>query len=109
MDFDYTGFEWIDFSDSEKSVISFLRRGGERREELIVVCNFTPAPRYGYEIGVPAPGYYKEILNSDSERFGGSNLGNGGGAFAVSNPKHGRPASISIVLPPLGVLVFKRA
>ena len=89
VDFDHTGFEWIDFSDTEKSIISFLRRGNERSEELIVVCNFTPAPRYGYEIGVPTAGYYREILNSDSERFGGSNLGNGGGAMAVESPKHG--------------------
>jgi 1,4-alpha-glucan branching enzyme len=107
VDFEYTGFEWIDMSDVEQSVISFIRRGEKRSEFLVIVCNFTPTPRLGYEVGVPEPGYYKEILNSDAAQFGGSNMGNAGGVTASDQPRHHRPCSIRITLPPLGVVVFK--
>ena len=70
-------------------------------------CNFTPVPRYGYRIGVPRAGVYQEIFNTDSEIFGGSNLGNAGAVTADPILSHGRPASISIILPPLAVVVFK--
>ena len=108
VDFEYSGFEWIDFSDVEKSVISFLRRAEKRSEYLVFACNFTPVPRENYAIGVPDAGYYKEIFNTDAGMFGGSNMGNSGGVMAMSKPQHGRPCSLSITLPPLAVVVFKK-
>jgi 1,4-alpha-glucan branching enzyme len=107
IDFDYTGFEWIDFHDVEGSVISFLRRAKDRDDFTVFVCNFTPIPRTGYRIGVPAPGFYKEILNSDSAFYWGSNMGNSGGAYAEEVPFQYRPCSINITLPPLSTLIFK--
>jgi 1,4-alpha-glucan branching enzyme len=107
VDADYTGFEWIDFSDVDQSSISFLRRGLNTNEFVVVACNFTPVPRENYAIGVPEPGYYREILNSDAAMFGGSNLGNAGGAMSVDTPRHGRPHTISVTLPPLAVVVFR--
>jgi len=74
---------------------------------VIFACNFTPVPRTGYTIGVPGPGYYAEVLNTDSEYFGGSNMGNGGGVMATNRPSHGRPCRISITIPPLAVVAFK--
>jgi 1,4-alpha-glucan branching enzyme len=104
----YEGFEWIDFHDVENSVLAFLRRGANPEEEVIFVCNFTPVPRYDYRIGVSRPGVYREVLNSDAECYGGSNVGNGGGAEAEAGEVHGRPHSICLTLPPLGVLILKR-
>ncbi|RMG72772.1 MAG: 1,4-alpha-glucan branching protein GlgB [Nitrospirae bacterium] len=106
-DFEHEGFEWIDFSDVEESIISFIRRGYNHKNFLVFVCNFTPVPRHTYLVGVPEPGFYREILNSDSELYGGSNVGNLGGIEAVPHPVHGRPFSLNIALPPLGVLIFK--
>jgi 1,4-alpha-glucan branching enzyme len=108
VDFEYSGFEWIDFSDVEKSIISFMRRAEGPGDDLIVACNFTPVPRTNYRIGVPEEGFYREILNSDAAMFGGSNMGNAGGVNADLVPKHRHQCSISITLPPLGVVVFKR-
>jgi 1,4-alpha-glucan branching enzyme len=107
VDFDWHGFEWIDFHDVEKSVICFLRRAKDPDDFLVVVCNFTPEPRFGYRVGVPELCLYREILNSDGESFGGSNLGNGGSAGAEQVQQHGRPYSVNLTLPPLGVLVLK--
>jgi 1,4-alpha-glucan branching enzyme len=107
VDFDYRGFEWLDISDVENSVISFIRRAADPANYIIFVCNFTPVPRQNYLIGVPDAGYYKELLNSDSEIYGGSNMGNSGGVMATNTTKHGRRFSISITLPPLGVLAFQ--
>ena len=90
-----------------ESVISFLRKGRDEREFLLFCCNFTPVPRENYRIGVPAPGLYKEIFNTDSEFYGGSNMGNGGQVWAEPTPEHGRPHSVRVTLPPLGVVVFK--
>jgi 1,4-alpha-glucan branching enzyme len=104
----YEGFEWIDFHDVENSVLAFLRRGANPEEEVIFVCNFTPVPRHDYRIGVSRPGVYREVLNSDAECYGGSNVGNGGGVEAESGEVHGRPCSICLTLPPLGVLILKR-
>jgi 1,4-alpha-glucan branching enzyme len=100
------GFEWIDANDSANSVLSFLRRGGPDDPVAVVVCNFTPVPRSGYRLGVPAGGRYREALNSDSAIYGGSNVGNGGGVAAEPVPWHGRPFSVSLTLPPLGSLVL---
>jgi 1,4-alpha-glucan branching enzyme len=109
IDFDYTGFEWIDFHDVEGSVISFLRRAKDHDDFTILVCNFTPVPRTGYRIGVPVPGFYKEILNSDSNYYWGSNTGNYGGVYAENTPFQYRPCSISITLPPLSTIFLKPA
>ncbi|HVW11218.1 MAG TPA: 1,4-alpha-glucan branching protein GlgB [Bryobacteraceae bacterium] len=106
VDAEYTGFEWIDFSDVDQSSISFLRRAKDGKDFVVVACNFTPVPRESYAIGVPEPGFYREILNSDAAMFGGSNLGNAGGVMAVEKARHGRPCTITITLPPLAVVAF---
>ncbi len=107
VDFHHEGFEWIDFSDTEQSIISFMRKARNDDNFLVFVCNFTPVPREGYLIGVPQKCFYREILNSDSAIYGGTNMGNLGGVMASENPVHERPYSISITLPPLSVLIFK--
>ncbi|MBI5755611.1 MAG: 1,4-alpha-glucan branching protein GlgB [Nitrospirae bacterium] len=107
IDFEYNGFEWIDFHDSDNSVLSFLRRGKNPDDILVFVCNFTPVVRELYKIGVPKPGYYREMLNSDAEIYGGGNMGNSGGVCAAPIPWQYRPYLIEITLPPLSVLVFK--
>ena len=107
-DFSHEGFEWIDFHDVEQSVLSFLRKGAESGEELLFVFNFTPVPRHGYRVGVPRPGAWREVMNSDAEGYGGSNLGNMGRVECEDVPEHGRPHSVRLTLPPLGMLVLKR-
>jgi 1,4-alpha-glucan branching enzyme len=107
VDFSYEGFEWIDCSDSDHSVISFLRKGKDWHDMLIFVCNFTPVVHYNYRVGVPFDLYYSEVLNSDSEVYGGSNVGNMGGVRAEQHSFHGRPYSVNLQLPPLAVLVLK--
>lgn len=109
LDGDSSGFEWIDFADANRSIIAFMRKGNEaQRECLILVYNFTPVPRHGYRIGVDLPGTYLELLNSDGESYGGTNLGNYGRVEAQAIPLHDRPFSLPLNLPPLSVLVFKR-
>jgi 1,4-alpha-glucan branching enzyme len=108
VDFAQPGFEWIDISDVDQSVISFLRRAADSTDCIVFACNFTPVPRRNYRIGMPEAGYYREILNTDAAMFGGSNMGNGGGVEALPDSHHGRPASVSITLPPLAVIAFKR-
>ncbi|MDA8082026.1 MAG: 1,4-alpha-glucan branching protein GlgB [Nitrospiraceae bacterium] len=107
VDFQHQGFEWIDFHDTDRSIISYIRYAKDRHDYIVVVCNFTPVPHSGYRIGVPEKCYYQEILNSDSALYGGSDLGNAGGVQAEQVQRHGRPCSISIVVPPLAVLYFK--
>jgi 1,4-alpha-glucan branching enzyme len=107
LDCDSGGFEWIDCDDAEHSVISLLRKGRSNANLLLVVCNFTPVPRYSYRLGVPRAGMWQEILNSDAGRYGGSNMGNLGGVEAVPVPLHGRPYSLTITLPPLSVSLFR--
>ena len=108
-DFEQDGFQWIDFSDWEKSVISFERRGGTSAGPVIVVCNFTPLVRRSYKVGVPSGGYWIEVLNSDAATYGGSGVGNLGGVEAQPSPIHGKDFSLSLTLPPLSVLIFKRS
>jgi 1,4-alpha-glucan branching enzyme len=103
------GFEWVDCNDSGASTLSFLRRGRSGEEWILVVCNFTPVPRHDYHVGVPRTGYWKELLNSDGGEYGGSGLGNSGGAEADPVFVHGRPCSLKLTLPPLGILFFKSA
>lgn len=109
VDFNYSGFEWIDFHDADQSIISFIRKAKRADDFLVFICNFTPAPRYNYRLGVPGAGFYKEIVNSDSSEYWGSNIGNSGGVLAEEILWHGRPYSINITLPPLAVVVFKPA
>ncbi|APT75614.1 1,4-alpha-glucan branching protein [Marinitoga sp. 1137] len=107
VDYSPEGFEWIDYNDAENSVISFIRKGKNPDEFIVAVFNFTPVVRYDYRIGVPKPGFYKEILNTDSEIYWGSNVGNQGGIYAEHIPFHGREYSINITLPPLAGIYFK--
>jgi 1,4-alpha-glucan branching enzyme len=102
------GFAWIDFSDWQQSIVSFLRRSRDGRECILVVLNLTPVPRFQYLVGAPFGGYWKEIANSDSTYFGGSGLGNLGGVEAGSLPWAGQPYSLCLTLPPLSVLAFKK-
>jgi 1,4-alpha-glucan branching enzyme len=108
VDFEYTGFEWLDCSDFEGSVVSFVRRAHDRTDFVVVVANFTPVPRLEYIVGVPEAGRYVELLNSDSAIYGGSNLGNGGTLETAPEPAHGRPHRLSLTLPPLACLILKR-
>lgn len=107
VDFSAEGFEWVDLQDWENSTISFLRRGRSGKEQILVVCNFTPVPRINYRVGVPGGGFWKEILNSDAEIYGGSGYGNFGGIEADNLSAHGRPHSLTLTLPPLGVVLLK--
>jgi 1,4-alpha-glucan branching enzyme len=108
VDFDPDGFRWIDCHDNENSVVSFVRYAADRRDFLVGVFNFTPVPREGYRIGVPRAGYYRELLNSDSAVFGGSNVGNSGGVHSEPVPAHGFDQSVSLTVPPLGCLYLKK-
>jgi 1,4-alpha-glucan branching enzyme len=110
VDFSYQGFEWIDFHDVEDSIIAFVRWSEARRDFLLFACNFTPVPRQQYRIGVPRPGMYREVFNSDAAMFGGSNMGNGPELIAAEPaPFHNRPQSLLVTLPPLAVVAFRRA
>ena len=109
LDFDPKGFEWIDFRDTESNVVAFLRRGSAPDQILVFVFNFTPVSRAGYRIGSPLPGFYRELINSDSNLYGGSNVGLDGGVTADPIPWHNQPYSLNINLPPLGMLVLKPA
>jgi 1,4-alpha-glucan branching enzyme len=108
VDFHHSGFEWVDFHDADGSVIAFIRRPEQGSTFVLVCCNFTPVPRKKYRFGVPESGFYEEILNTDSEQFGGSNMGNGGGLTADKVVQHGRPFSVEVALPPLAVVVFRK-
>ena len=107
VDFDPAGFQWIDCNDSENSVVSFIRRAKDGKDFLVAIANFTPVPREGYRIGVPAGGPYLELLNSDSDVYGGGNVGNGGVIFTEPIASHGHKYSMRLHLPPLGFLLLK--
>ena len=106
-DCDPAGFEWIDCGDADGSIVSLIRAGRTSRAIILAICNFTPVPRYGYRVGAPLGGYWREALNSDSWAYGGSNMGNGGGVEAAPVALHGRPYSLTLTLPPLSVSFFK--
>jgi 1,4-alpha-glucan branching enzyme len=108
VDFESSGFSWIDCNDSDNSVVSFIRRGRSAADFVVVLVNFTPVPRPAYHIGVPEGGWYRELLNSDGEIYGGSNLGNGGGVLAADEPSHGFNHSMTVVVPPLGCVILKK-
>lgn len=108
LDCDPRGFEWIDGGDTENSVLSYIRKSERDADDVIVVCNFTPAARHNYRVGAPRSGFWKEIFNSDAEEYGGSGQGNMGGVNATPVRQHGRPHSLNLTVPPLGVVMFKR-
>jgi 1,4-alpha-glucan branching enzyme len=105
VDAEWFGFQWIDFSDADASVLAFMRRGQDPENFVIFVCNFTPVVRNNYRIGLPRPGKYVEVLNSDDERYGGSGVLNGD-IQTEAVPWHGQPHSTALTLPPLGVSVL---
>jgi 1,4-alpha-glucan branching enzyme len=107
IDFVHDGFQWIDFSDSDNSVISFVRKSSNEKEILLFVFNLTPVLRANYTFGVPMPGFYKEILNSDAKEYGGSGKENFGGVHSKSIPWFDFFNSITISLPPLSAIIFK--
>ncbi len=107
LDCDPAGFEWVDANDWDASVITFLRKGREPKDVVLVVCNFTPVPRHNYRVGVPWGGHWEEILNSDAELYGGSGQGNIGGVTAAPLGWHGRPYLLNVTAPPLGMVLFR--
>ena len=107
-DCEASGFQWLVGGDLENSVIAFARHGAHG-DLAIVVSNFTPVPRHGYRIGVPRPGFYREVLNTDAGFYGGANIGNDGGTGSQNTPAHGEPQSITVSLPPLATVFFRLA
>jgi len=103
------GFQWVDCTDTDQSVVSFIRQGKDPDDVLLWVFNYTPAPRPGYRVGVPRGGFWSECLNSDATVYGGSGMGNCGGQDASEQGWQGKPNSLQLTLPPLSVLVFKPA
>jgi 1,4-alpha-glucan branching enzyme len=108
VDFDGHGFSWIDCHDHENSVVSLIRRAKDPDDFTVVVINFTPVPRPRYRVGVPVPGHYRELLNSDSQVYGGSNVGNSGVVSSEAVPFHGFAQSLALEIPPLGFVLLKR-
>jgi len=108
VDFDPAGFQWIACDDTAHSVVSFLRRAKNPEDCILVVGNFTPVPRHGYRIGAPSAGYWQELINTDGEPYGGSNVGNGGGVWTENVAEHSHPQSLVLTLPPLAALFFQR-
>ncbi|MEM7345839.1 MAG: 1,4-alpha-glucan branching protein GlgB [Chloroflexota bacterium] len=108
-DFEASGFHWVDANDTDNSIFSFIRYAKTVDDFIVVISNFTPVPRHDYRIGVPSDGYYQEILNTDSAHYWGSNVGNDGGQTTETRPMHGYAYSLSLTLPPLSTVMFKRA
>jgi 1,4-alpha-glucan branching enzyme len=107
VDFDWHGFEWLDCNDADASVLSFLRRAKNQDNFVAVVANCTPVMRENYRVGVPEPGFYREIMNTDAEKYGGTNVGNLGGVYAEATPWGNHTHSINLRLPPLAAIYFK--
>jgi len=108
LDFNPDGMRWIDANDNENSVLIYMRYGKNNDNPLVIALNFTPVPRRGYRIGVPKPGKWREVLNSNAEIYGGTDEGNYGGAESEPVANHGFEQSLQINLPPLGMVVFKQ-
>jgi 1,4-alpha-glucan branching enzyme len=106
-DLDARGFKWVVPNDSDQSVLAFLRQEKASSQPVLVACNFTPKPRFGYRIGVPQGGFWRELLNGDAQVYGGTGLGNEGGVEARENGSHGFPYSLEVTLPPLAVLFLQ--
>ena len=109
VDFDPAGFQWIDPGDADQSAASFVRRARDGQDFVLFVSNFTPVPRWGYRLGVPRDGFYRELLNTDAGLYGGSNVGNPHGAWAEPTAWQGQPYSVTLTLPPLATLLLKPA
>lgn len=107
VDFDGAGFEWIDCHNYEESAIAFIRKAKDPRDYLVICANFTPVPRQEHRVGLPELRWYKEVFNSDSTYYGGSDLGSGPGKMAEDLPWNGRPFSAEMTIPPLGIIVLK--
>ena len=108
QDFRPEGFRWIDCSDADSAIYSFIRFGYEPKDKLVFVCNFTPVPRENYRVGFPEDGVWEEILNSDAGIYGGGNIGNSGAVQTEAHAWQGQPCSANLRIPPLGVIVFKK-
>lgn len=108
LDFQPNGFEWADTQDWEQSIISFFRRSKDGKEVLLIVCNFTPVPRFSYRIGVFEKCLWEKLFNSDHKKYGGIEIGNFEKVSSTAVPSHGRPFSVSITVPPLSVVIFKK-
>jgi 1,4-alpha-glucan branching enzyme len=108
LDFEPAGFSWIDCADFERSVVALLRRGTSDDDVVAAAFNFTPVPRYGYRIGLPREGFWREVANSDAAEYGGSGVGNLGGCETTPQPAHGLPFSVELTLPPLGAVFLKQ-
>jgi len=106
-DYDNVGFYWVDCADHENSVLSFMRQNAGATNLLLVVLNLTPVPRMKYRLGLPRPGFWREVINSDAGIYGGSNLGNLGGVMTEDRRSHHHPHSAVFTLPPLSITVFK--
>ncbi len=106
QDDSYDGFEWIDFHDADNSVVSFVRKSREG-EMIVFIVNATPIVRHNYRLGVPRAGFYREIINTDAETYGGGNIGNLGGVRSEDRQWMGREHSVLIQLPPLATVAFK--
>ncbi len=107
LDNDPAGFSWIDCSDSQQSILSYIRRGKTSSDVVVCIGNFTPIPRHNYRLGVPEMGYWQEVLNSDAPMYGGSGQGNFGGKEATPQSVHGESHSLNVTLPPLAMMVFR--
>ena len=109
MDFSQEGFEWINCDDSSASILSYIRKSSQSDDCLIAVCNFTPIARESHAVGVPLGGPYREIFNSDSEYYGGTNFGNQGLCQAEPIAADGQPFRLTVAVPPLGAIILKPA
>ncbi|MBX3062532.1 MAG: 1,4-alpha-glucan branching protein GlgB [Anaerolineae bacterium] len=109
VDYDWKGFKWIEPNDSEQSVATYIRYAADQEDFLVICCNFTPIPRQHYRVGVPKAGYYKELLNSDSQYYGGGNIGNDGGVQSHQTPAYEFEHSLSLTIPPLSIVILKLA
>jgi 1,4-alpha-glucan branching enzyme len=107
LDNQSSGFEWIDCSDGNSSVVNFLRKGTSSNSVIVVILNYTPVVHHNYRVGLPGPGYWTEVLNSDAAHYGGSNVGNSGGVPAEAIPLHGRAFSANMTVPPLSAVFLK--
>jgi len=106
-DLDWQGFQWIEANDADNSTFSYIRFAEDKSNFLVVAMNFTPVPRQGYRLGVPAAGFYKELLNSDASMYGGANLGNEGGVQTKPEAWHEWQQSLDVTIPPLGIVILK--
>ena len=106
-DYDHGGFYWIDCTDQDSSILSFVRQLPDGNRQVAVVLNLTPVPRYKYRMGLPKPGKWREVLNSDAGIYGGSNVGNLGGVIAGESAWHNQSYSAELTLPPIGVVALQ--